>query len=59
MAEAAPNSPGPRPNQIGKCAPVRPPPAPVAHLSIWEGLVVGLVGAAPALASVWILVGVW
>ena len=31
----------------------------MAHLSIWGGLVVGLVGVAPALASVWILVGVW
>ena len=30
-----------------------------AHLPIWGGLLVGLVGAAPALASVWILVGVW
>ena len=34
-------------------------PPPVAHLSIWGGLVVGLVGAALAMASVWILVGVW
>ena len=29
-----------------------------AHLSVWEGLMVSLVGAAQALASVWILVGV-
>ena len=34
-------------------------PPPVAHLSIWGGLVVGLGGAASALASVRILVGVW
>ena len=59
MPEATPNSPSPRPNQIDTCAKGAGGGRTGAHLSIWLGLGLELLGVASGMVFGWFVVGLW